>query len=169
MQTVYSQESRLVLYDLYVNTHVCAGTAMSAQVRCNRTDRQTGSRPAGVSSHTPVTTHRTARSHIPQRPHCVHTMSAQSPASRTSGSSNVKYSHGDKRWRDGWARGEDLRGEDGENSLRRSSSEWKEVTRSNNVTNSGDFREMPCCVTEAGILACSWFVYNEEERFMRER
>lgn len=133
------------------------------------TDRQTGSRPAGVSSHTPVTTHRTARSHIPQRPHCVRTMSAQSPASRTSGSSNVKYSHGDKRWRDGWARGEDLRGEDGEHSLRRSSSEWKEVTRSNNVTNSGDFREMPCCVTEAGILACSWFVYNEEEKFMRER
>lgn len=71
---------------------VCVGRAMSPPVRCNRTGRQAGGR-LGVSGHTPVTTHHTSGSHIPQCPHQENTMNTQSHASRTSGSSNAKYSH----------------------------------------------------------------------------
>ncbi len=97
VQCVY--ECVCVCVCVHVSTCVCVFVW-----RCQRrsgvteqTDRQTGRRPAGVSGHTPVTTHHTPGSRIPQHPHRVHTMSAQSPASRTSGSSNVKYSHRDKR------------------------------------------------------------------------
>lgn len=88
--------SNRVTFACVRQAQVCVGAAMSPPVRCNRTGRQAGGQ-LGVSSHTPVTTHHTSGSRIPRCPHQGNTMSTQSHASRTSGSSNAKYSHGDKR------------------------------------------------------------------------
>lgn len=81
--------------------------AMSASVRCNRTDRRTDREAAGWRQW-PHACHDTPHA---EEPHTaaptLHTHNERSvPASRTSGNSNVKYSHRDKRQRDKRGEGE---------------------------------------------------------------
>lgn len=71
-----------------------------ASVRCVQTaacwDRQAGTGgQTGVSGHTHALSHHTPRARIPPLPHAC-TQWELSPASRTSGNSNVKYSNRDK-------------------------------------------------------------------------